>query len=52
MLLQEERVVASLRTAINDDWKYDIFAHSSRLVRPAQAFYVLSPLNNRRSLKR
>ena len=37
MLLQEERVEASLRTAINGDWKYDIFAHSFRMVRPAQA---------------
>lgn len=37
MLLQEKRDAASLRTTINDDWKYDIFAHSSRMVRPAQA---------------
>lgn len=37
MLPQEERVEAFLRTAINDDWMYDIFAHSFRMVGPAQA---------------
>ena len=37
MSLQEKRAAASLRTTVNGDWKYDIIAHSSRLVRPAQA---------------